>query len=42
MEIEFLGHAGIKIEDDKIIYNDPWLNDNPLAKIKAEEILKAD
>ena len=42
MEIQFLGHAGIKIEDDKIIYIDPWLNDNPLAKIKAEEILKAD
>ena len=42
MEIQFLGHAGIKIEDDKIIYIDPWLNDNPLAKIKSEEILKAD
>ena len=42
MEIQFLGHAGIKIEDDKIIYIDPWLNDNPLAKIKAEEILKVE
>ena len=42
MEVQFLGHAGIKIEDDKIIYIDPWLNDNPLAKIKAEDISKAD
>ena len=42
MKIHYLGHAGVKIEDDKVLLIDPWLNDNPLAKIKAEEITKAD
>ena len=42
MKIKFYGHAGVKIEDDLIILIDPWLNDNPLATIKAEEIIKAD
>jgi len=42
MEIQFYGHAGIKIEDDLIILIDPWLNDNPLATMRAEEISKAD
>ena len=42
MKIQYYGHAGIKIEDDLIILIDPWLNDNPLATIKAEEIVKAD
>ena len=42
MKIQFLGHAGIKIEDDLIILIDPWLDDNPLATIKAKDITKAD
>ena len=42
MKIQYYGHAGVKIEDDLIILIDPWLNDNPLATIKAEEIVKAD
>ena len=42
MKIQFYGHAGIKIEDDLIILIDPWLNDNPLATMKAEEIVKTD
>ena len=42
MKIKFYGHAGVKIEDNLIILIDPWLNDNPLAKMKAEEIIKAD
>ena len=42
MEIKFYGHAGIKIEDDLIILIDPWLNDNPLAPMRAEDIYKAD
>ena len=42
MKIQYYGHSGVKIEDDLIILIDPWLNDNPLATIKAEEIGKAD
>ena len=42
MKIQFYGHAGIKIEDDLVLLIDPWLNDNPIAKIKAEDITKAD
>lgn len=42
MKIQYYGHAGIKIEDDLIILIDPWLNDNPLATIKAGDIVKAD
>ena len=42
MKIQYYGHAGVKIEDDLIILIDPWLNDNPLATMKAEEISKAD
>ena len=41
MKIQYYGHAGVKIEDDLIILIDPWLNDNPLATMKAEEIGKA-
>ena len=42
IEIKFYGHAGIKIEDDLVVLIDPWLNDNPLATMKAEDITKAD
>ena len=42
MKIQYYGHAGVKIEDDLIILIDPWLNDNPIATMKAEEISKAD
>ena len=42
MKIQFYGHAGVKIEDNLILLIDPWLNDNPLATIKAEDITKAD
>ena len=42
MKIQYYGHAGVKIEDDLIILIDPWLNDNPTATMKAEEIGKAD
>ena len=43
MKITWLGHAGIKIEDGgKIFYIDPWLNGNPMAPIKVEDIKKAD
>jgi len=42
MRIQYYGHAGVKIEDDLIILIDPWLNDNPAATMKAEQIGKAD
>ena len=42
MKIQYLGHSGISIEDNLTILVDPWLNNNPLAKIKAESITKAD
>ena len=42
MKIKFYGHAGIKIEDDLVLLIDPWLNENPLATMKAEDITKAD
>ena len=42
MKISFYGHSGIKIEDDLIILIDPWLNDNPSATMKADQIVKAD
>ena len=38
MKIKFFGHAGIKIEDDLVLLIDPWLNGNPLAPMKAEDI----
>ena len=42
MKILFYGHAGIKIEDRITLLIDPWLNDNPLATMKADEVTKAD
>ncbi|MBN1328234.1 MAG: metal-dependent hydrolase [Candidatus Heimdallarchaeota archaeon] len=43
MKITWLGHAGIKIVDQgKILYIDPWLTGNPVAKLKVEDIKKAD
>lgn len=43
MKITWLGHAAIKIEDEgKIIFIDPWVTGNPVAKIKVEDIKKAD
>ena len=41
MKIHFLGHSGISIQDNLTILIDPWLNDNPLAKIKAGSITNA-
>ena len=43
MKVTWLGHAGIMIEDEgKIVLIDPWLNGNPVAKMKVEDIKKAD
>ena len=42
MKIHFFGHSGILLENKLTVLIDPWLNNNPLAKIKAEKIIKAD
>jgi len=43
LKITWLGHAGIKIVDqEKTIYIDPWLTGNPVAKLKVDDIKKAD
>ncbi len=43
MKINWIGHAAVKIEDKgKIIFIDPWITGNPVAKIKVEDIKKAD
>ena len=42
MKIKYYGHSGVKIEDDVIILIDPWLNDNPLSTVKAEDVSAAD
>jgi len=42
MKVHYFGHSGIILEDKLTVLIDPWLNDNPLAKIKAENITKAD
>ena len=39
MKIHFFGHSGILLEDTLTVLIDPWLNNNPLAKIKAENII---
>ena len=43
MKVTWFGHAGLMIEDQgKIILIDPWLEGNPVAPMKAEDIKKAD
>ena len=42
MKIKFYGHAGVKIEDNLVLLIDPWLNDNPIATVKTDDITKAD
>jgi len=43
MKVTWLGHAGVKIEDQgKTIYIDPWLSGNPVATLKVEDIKQAD
>jgi len=43
MKVNWIGHSAVKIEDQgKIILIDPWITGNPVAKIKVEDIKKAD
>ncbi|MGQ9696216.1 MAG: metal-dependent hydrolase [Thermodesulfobacteriota bacterium] len=41
--ITWLGHASIKIETKgKIIFLDPWLDENPVSTLKVKQVKKAD
>lgn len=42
MKIEYLGHSAFRITSSKTIIIDPYLNKNPKASIKANDIKKAD
>ena len=43
MKVTWLGHAGFIIKDEgKTILIDPWLEGNPVAPMKAEDIKEAD
>ena len=42
-KITWLGHASIKVEaEGKVIFFDPWIQDNPACPIKLPQIKKAD
>jgi len=39
----WLGHASVKVEfNGRVVYFDPWLDDNPAASLKVAEVEKAD
>ena len=41
-KITWLGHASILVEfDDKAIYFDPWLDDNPVCSFKKKDVKRA-
>ncbi|MBA7716363.1 MAG: metal-dependent hydrolase [Anaerolineales bacterium] len=41
-KVVWLGHASASVEfNDKIIYFDPWLDDNPACSIKRSDVKKA-
>jgi L-ascorbate metabolism protein UlaG (beta-lactamase superfamily) len=44
VKISFFGHASFKFESDKgsVTYFDPWLDNNPTAKTKLNQVKKAD
>ena len=42
-KITWLGHASIKVEaGGKVIFFDPWLQDNPVCSLKLNQVKKAD
>lgn len=42
-KITWLGHASIKVEfGGKVIYFDPWIQDNPVCSLKLNQVKKAD
>jgi L-ascorbate metabolism protein UlaG (beta-lactamase superfamily) len=42
MKITWLGHSALKIEGSKIIFIDPFLSNNPMASLRAQDITRAD
>jgi len=41
-KITWLGHASISVEfGDRVIYFDPWLDDNPACSLKRSDVTKA-
>lgn len=43
IKIDFLGHASFRFEcDGTIVYFDPWLDDNPVCKLKLADVKRAD
>jgi len=42
VRVIFLGHSAVCIESSKIIYIDPFLSGNPIARISPEQINTAD
>ena len=42
MKITWLGHAALKIEGSKIVFIDPFLTNNPMASLRAQDITRAD
>jgi L-ascorbate metabolism protein UlaG (beta-lactamase superfamily) len=42
MKITWLGHAALKIEGSKIVFIDPFLTNNPVASLRAQDITRAD
>ncbi len=41
-KITWIGHASVSVEfDGRIIYFDPWLDDNPVSTIKTSQVEKA-
>jgi L-ascorbate metabolism protein UlaG (beta-lactamase superfamily) len=43
IRVDFLGHASFRLEaDGKILYFDPWLDDNPACSLSVEEVKEAD
>ena len=44
VKVTHIGHASFRFDSDKgtTIYFDPWLDDNPMAKMKLSSVKKAD
>jgi len=41
-KIHWLGHASVSVTfEDRIIYFDPWLDDNPVCPVKKSDVTKA-
>lgn len=42
-KITWIGHASVSVEfNERVIYFDPWLDDNPVSKLTTSQVEKAD